>query len=624
MQIGCLSLLNIRVVQGTSTRGFSNMTVQQQLKQLFNLFIEELPGERNELRREIFQLFLDHIDQLADLQHVMPDMPASLFAGTSWADTHALKPELVYGTLLSGGLLAGGEIASSMRMLAIAQGKMTDPACTSADAQQYAEQVLALNFDVLFPLETEEARLFSTPTMAIPSALLRHMANQLPSGSFLDKLTDEIEKLSVQRSIITDKMTSLIEAGIKAGTSSPLPPRFLIYSSALQGGTDTPLHTLDKNNLVNESLRLSSAMHQTGIVSVRHANLIRYVSEYAPEYLDVSLGLTAAGNACLKQHLPLVQEIISLTLTKETRQSVYGLARFLERDIPLGSLLAKLVSLAQVKPHEENLARVRGGRGKDGTAAASSWIASGMVSLLGQPLGIGQGLNPTCQSTRALSYWAQTDPRKLVDLCMNAVLNDEITFNYEGTSISSALLPKYEVCHTIKMDAVSTIMLPHLHAIYLSMLSRTAHLNEDPHKWVNPAFYGDKVAAGFVSTHSSRHVASDFTRHYHPVYGDNACAHCLPQPAGVLIKDTNGHALGAHAILIQRIKMFEDGSARVYFYNPNNDSVQTWGKNIVTSVTGHGEEPGESSLAFEQFAECVYAYHHPTDHQLTLQGKHLA
>lgn len=48
---------------------------------------------------------------------------------------------------------------------------------------------------------------------------------------------------------------------------------------------------------------------------------------------------------------------------------------------------------------------------------------------------------------------------------------------------------------------------------------------------------------------------------------------------------------------------------RVYFFNPNNDSGQNWGDDIVVSTSGNGERFGEASLPFEEFASRLYIFH---------------
>ncbi len=49
---------------------------------------------------------------------------------------------------------------------------------------------------------------------------------------------------------------------------------------------------------------------------------------------------------------------------------------------------------------------------------------------------------------------------------------------------------------------------------------------------------------------------------------------------------------------------------RVYFYNPNNDSGQNWGDDVVVSTAGNGERFGEASLPFEEFASRLYIFHY--------------
>ena len=83
-----------------------------------------------------------------------------------------------------------------------------------------------------------------------------------------------------------------------------------------------------------------------------------------------------------------------------------------------------------------------------------------------------------------------------------------------------------------------------------------------------------------------------------------------PNPVGIYITNVHGKLLGLHAVSIQRIDQDEHGEFRVYFYNPNNDSGQNWGQGIETSVQGHGEQEGESSLPFHQFTARMYAFHY--------------
>jgi len=49
---------------------------------------------------------------------------------------------------------------------------------------------------------------------------------------------------------------------------------------------------------------------------------------------------------------------------------------------------------------------------------------------------------------------------------------------------------------------------------------------------------------------------------------------------------------------------------RAYFFNPNNDSGQDWGDDVIVSTSGHGERFGEASLPVQQFASRLYLFHY--------------
>ena len=68
-------------------------------------------------------------------------------------------------------------------------------------------------------------------------------------------------------------------------------------------------------------------------------------------------------------------------------------------------------------------------------------IVSGIINILGQPLGIGQGFNPTCQSTRALSYWSQKEPVMLLNMYNHFLEHGKISMDFEGRTLFSDTLP---------------------------------------------------------------------------------------------------------------------------------------------------------------------------------------
>jgi len=144
----------------------------------------------------------------------------------------------------------------------------------------------------------------------------------------------------------------------------------------------------------------------------------------------------------------------------------------------------------------------------------------------------------------------------------------------------------------------------------------------DPHRWVNPEFHGWSAGRGFainvdVATGNLDDLEG-FIRHfyasYHPYYnGNQPLIH--PQPAGVAITDRAARFIGWHAITILRAALDPEGEMRVYFYNPNNDSGQSWGDDVHVNTEGCGERFGEASLPFEQFTSRLYIFHFdPLEH----------
>jgi hypothetical protein len=149
------------------------------------------------------------------------------------------------------------------------------------------------------------------------------------------------------------------------------------------------------------------------------------------------------------------------------------------------------------------------------------------------------------------------------------------------------------------------------------MMKRTALRGEDPHKWVNPALYGQWVQIGFASVYNPLTHSIDnfdnfirtFYAAYHPRYNEDESI-VYPVPIGIFITSSKGQMLGFHAISLLRIDKDPEGELRAYFLNPNNDGRQNWGQGITPTVTGNGERHGESSLPLYQFAARLYAFHY--------------
>ncbi|MRX73715.1 hypothetical protein GJU40_16360 [Bacillus lacus] len=528
---------------------------------------------------------------------------AHLFLGRPWEDMQKLQPSLVRGTLEAGGTSSIFEFLSNLRLLAIALGTCKSETFSKVAAQNYLNDVVALNFDVLYPNETEEGRVKSCNPLIF--RLFQFLSNYLSPQALFEKITAEIEKLSVQRPLTIDKILTLISSGRNLSQQHAIHEGEFVYYRCAATVSSADYKDLSAQELVREACFQRMLMNRTGIVSNRYVLVLIEMQKRDVSLLPYGLGLGEKGYRAYFQHETLFQTLLSSCLTSETRQALYGFNQLLERDIFSENVIQALKTLVNADYCEE----ARSTLDCNNEEVSRAKAVSGILHLLGMPLGAGQGNNPVCQSTRALSYWAQENPAYLLNIYLAALVKGEIEISYEDKIISSGSLSLYQLNHDIPLDPVSMILIPHLHAIYEEMLKVTENVNEDVHKWINPAFYGAGVLKGFASSVHHPSFLPLFYLHYH--YYNEYTKISLPQPAGVMLKDRNERILGAHAVLIQRVSLDPEGLARVYFYNPNNDSKQTWGSGIETSVTGNGELPGESSLLFDQFASCLYAFHYP-------------
>ena len=249
---------------------------------------------------------------------------------------------------------------------------------------------------------------------------------------------------------------------------------------------------------------------------------------------------------------------------------------------------------------------------------AATVLLAGTIQLLGQPLGVGQGNNPTCQAARAISMWSVAVPEYLLRLVTRAARDDEIVLFFEGQALSSATLTHGSMtAPPTDVDPVSSVLVPHLDRIYLEMGKRCAGRSGDPHAWINREMHGwwvgRETALAVDLATGALHAHETFVRRffglYHPLHnGNRPVIH--PQPAGIAVTDSLGRFIGWHAISILRVGVDPHGEMRVYFFNPNNDSGQDWGCGVVVSTQGNGERFGESSLPIGQFTSRLYLYHY--------------
>ncbi|WP_417566622.1 hypothetical protein [Marinobacter sp.] len=347
-------------------------------------------------------------------------------------------------------------------------------------------------------------------------------------------------------------------------------PGFAMYGERLA--------SMDETALSAEAQGFASAMHETGMVSPYHPMLLRHLRGHRDDLIPVALGLSITGNDVLQCYSQIVLELIDQVIHPETSQAVYGLAMFLERGAlftpPVAAGLWRQLELKLCPAASDRLRSVFGD-----ALPPRLYLLAGVLSLLGQPLGVGQGNNPTCQSVIGLSMWSFNDADFLLQLVAWAARDDDVIMRFEGQTITSQYLEAgLAKTPPIDVDPVSLILTPHLDRIYGEMGRLCGIRDDDLHRWINPEMYGWWVGHGFLSVISREtgkiHDYEEFIRHfyasYHPYYNGNIPV-IHPQPA---------------------------------------DSGQNWGQGIICSTQSNGERRGEASLPFAEFASrlCVFHY----------------
>ena len=562
---------------------------------------------------------------------------AGIFEGTDWALPAGLVPGMVGNALQSSdSRIVVLECISLLRFLSVVRGAHSAPGLPMERAHHFLTQVLALNLDRILGAHHEAARLSAHELTPAVDALLHRLIDGVGTESILGRLVEEVWRILRQRPIQVGHVKSMIlQIAIAMGqqtqglgnSDNRLGADRLI--SALFGPTElcredpgldaylTRLACADTGTLQAEASGMARAMHDTGLVSDYHAAFLRSILDSGQaHFLPDALGLSSTGLDSLRCYQPLVQQLIEVAVHPGTAQAVLGISLMLERGIlyspPIAPSLWRLLATPLSAACEAGLATAFGS-----DVTPHQRLVAGLLTLLGQPLGIGQGNNPTCQAARALSIWALNDPDYLLWLLAQVAANDRIIMYFEGAALDSALLPAGLALHTpLDADPVSALLVPHLDRVYAEMGRRVADRPEDPHRWINPELHGWWVGREFhiavdIMTgklHDYDQFIRNFHLAYHPLHnGNEPVIH--PQPAGIAVTDSQGNFVGWHAITIIRVAMDQSGQMRVYFFNPNNDSGQDWGLGIVVSTHGNGERLGEASLPFGQFTSRLYIFH---------------
>ncbi len=557
-----------------------------------------------------------------------------VFTHSDWDRPAILRPALAVRTLRQGApAYTVIEALSELRLLAVAMGDYLHPGISAEQARHFLTQVTALNLDLLSGQMSEADRERPQGLGHIATSLYQYLLNRLGYESILDSLVDEVHRLLAQRPIQTDSIKQMVSqiakclfdpdietsgmdkaAGLVSALFGPTTgcrddPGFAVYGKRLAA--------MDEVALAEEAQGFAIRMHETGMVSPYHPMLIRHLRGHRDDLIPLALGLSITGNDVLQCYRQIVLELIDQVVHPETSQAVYGLAMFLERGSlftpPVASALWRQLELKLSQAASDKLSAVFGN-----AHPPRVFLLAGVLSLLGQPLGVGQGNNPTCQSVIGLSMWSFNDVDYLLQLVAWGARDDDVIMRFEGQHIRSQHLEAGLAKEPpIDVDPVSLILAPHLDRIYREMGRLCGVREDDLHRWINPEMYGWWVGHGFLSvisrTTGKIHDYDNFIRHfypsYHPYYNGNIPV-IHPQPAGIAVTDSGGRLVGRHAITIIRANLDRVGEMRIYFFNPNNDSGQDWGQGINCSTESNGERHGEASLPFAEFASrlCVFHY----------------
>lgn len=582
-----------------------------------------------------------HPQGCAEIEHRAAALETSgIFLGSDWAYPETLMPELTPHTLASGDAnTLVIEALSELRLLAVARGQYQHARISSDQAHHFLTQVLASNLSFLFSPASEAERETQGRLAELPRNLLRHLAISIGYEHIIDQLIGEIWRMLQQRPIQVNPVKQMIaqialcqaNPEIDLGANGQGADRLV---SSLFGPTQAcredpgvtiyqeRLDFMDNAALQSEAAGFARAMHDTGLASAYHAILMRHLLLQGEHLLPEAMGLSSTGRDCMLCYRELVLALIDKAVYAVTAQAIYGLALMLERGIlyqpPVAPAMWRQLGLPLSAWSRERLTATF-----NTAVEPESLLLEGVLCMLGLPLGVGQGNNPTCQSARALSIWAYNDPDYLLQMVTWAARDDEIIMHFEGQPISSKdNLTGVATSLPIDLDPVSLLVVPHLDRIYAEMGRRCIGREGDPHRWVNPEFHGWWSGRGFrinVDVPTGNLVdLDDFLRHfyadYHPYHnGNQPLIH--PQPAGIAVTDRAARFIGWHAITILRVNLDQKEQMRVYFYNPNNDSGQNWGDGVTVSTAGHGERFGEASLPFAQFLSRLYIFHYdPLEH----------
>lgn len=559
-----------------------------------------------------------------------------LFTNTPWGNINALVPSLVRGTLFAGHPSSTYELISDLRILAKIKGGHWKNREEELALKTYLEEVLVHNLEFALGEITEESRIVMTKVeLQKAITLFRFLLESMDLGQVKQKLAEEIRLLCAQRPVVTRrvrKLIQLVSERLTLDDSDEADEQLKYFTEAIYSPTPLTsegpttdqyiaiLESASTKAIEKEARSLGVYLQDTGLTNPYLAVILHFLSEKNPSLIPLALGLNDRGKAEWTKQEDYIIKIIRETVGIGNHQCIYGLARMMDKNIfSRKALRASYNNLRLVSVHPQVEKRIlKSMLEPDVDVSAKQYLLGATLRILGQPLGVGQGNNATCQSARGISLWSQYAPAKLINMIITVCTQDNLIMRFESHELESIKLSKGlmdKLDH--QLDAVSVILVPHLDKIYSAMMQLASGRLEDPHKWVNPAFYGYWVPLGFASAYDYRtNSILDFKGFirllistFHPDFNGGREI-VYPVPVGIFITSSSGNMIGFHAVSMLRVNRDEHtGETRVYFLNPNNEGRQNWGQGIAPSVDGHGEMPGESSLPFISFAARIYAFH---------------
>ncbi|WP_420390218.1 hypothetical protein [Marinobacter sp.] len=562
---------------------------------------------------------------------------AGIFGASDWSKPAILQPALAKHSLREAGAVTTVvEAISEIRLLAVVRGDYFHPGISSEQARHFLTQVMALNLDLLSGNLNEADRERPKQLGPLVLGLYQYLISHLGYENLLDSLVAEVWRLLEQGPVQVDSICDMIgqiakclyDPELKTTGTADATRLVRALFAPTPGSREDPgldlyqlrLAKMDDVELSAEASEFARNMHDTGLASPYHAVFLRFLrTSDEEELIPTALGLTMTGLDDFYCYNQLVDALIDEAIHPETCQAVYGLTMMLERGSlftpPVAQALWRQIKLKLSAETEQALSETFGDE-----IPPRVFLLAGVLNLLGQPLGVGQGNNPSCQSAIGLSMWAANEADYLLQVLTWAARDNEVLSRFEGWEVSSKNLEPGLIKDTpVDVDPVSLILIPHLDRIYGEMWRRCEDRDDDAHRWINPEFYGWWVSHGFkvvADIHTGEVTDYDgFIRHfyasYHPYYNGN-----IPvihhQPAGIAVTDSAARFVGRHAITILRVALSPKNEMRVYFFNPNNDSGQDWGQGITCSTRGHGEIRGEASLPVAEFTSRLYAFHYDT------------